>query len=64
MKIVTSILNPDQEKSITSLLFSQGCEITFRALSIDSLIKFLANQLESVVVVYSTEFFAHGDLKK
>ncbi|MEY3889973.1 MAG: hypothetical protein RLY62_155 [Actinomycetota bacterium] len=64
MKIVTSILNPDQEKLITSLLFSQGCEITFRALSINSLIKFLANQLESVVVVYSTEFFAHSDLKK
>jgi len=64
MKIVTSILNPDQEKLITSLLFSQGCEITFRALSINSLIKFLANQLESVVVVYSTEFFAPSDLKK
>lgn len=64
MKIVTSILNPDQEKLITSLLFSQGCEITFRALSINSLIKFLANQLESVVVVYSTEFFAHSDLKE
>ena len=64
MKIVTSILNPDQEKLVTSLLFSQGCEIMFRALSINSLIKFLANQIESVVVVYSTEFFANSDLKK
>lgn len=64
MKIVTSIPNPDQEKLITSLLFSQGCEITYRALSINSLIKFLANQLESVVVVYSSKFFTHSDLKK
>lgn len=63
MRIVTSILDSNQEVMVSSLLFSQGFEITYRALSINSLLKFLENQIEPVIIVYSVKSFATNDLK-
>ena len=64
MKIVTAITDPDKEKYITSLLFSQGCNIVFRALSVINLKKFISNQTEPLIILYTKRFFTNPELQE
>lgn len=62
MKVVTAIADSETEKIITSLLYSQGFEILYRALSVSNLAKFIVNNPESVIIVYSNKFLNGSDL--
>lgn len=64
LKIVTAIADPDKEKYITSLLFSQGCNIVFRALSVTNLKNFISNQTEPLIILYTKRFLTNLELQE
>ena len=64
MRIVTAISDSEGEEIVTSLLFSQGFEIAFRALSLYSLYNFLSNQKDSFVVIYDHSFESKLEFRK
>ena len=64
MKIVTAISDSESEELVTSLLFSQGFEIAFRALSLHSLYNFINNQEDSFVVIYDHSFESKLEFRK
>jgi hypothetical protein len=64
LNLVTAISSSDQEEIVASLLYSQGCNIIYRAISLNGLINFL-NELETLVsILYSKEFISQTDLTK
>lgn len=64
MRIVTAISDSESEEIVTSLLFSQGFEIAFRAISLYSLYNFISNQKDSFVVIYDYSFESKLDFRK
>jgi len=64
LNLVTAISSSDQEEIVASLLYSQGCNIIYRAISLSGLINFL-NELKTLVsILYSKEFISQPDLAK
>ncbi len=64
LNLITAISSSDQEELVASLLFSQGCNIIYRAITLDGLIKFLSELKTSVSVLYSKEFSGQAELTK
>lgn len=64
MKIITAIIDSKNEEIVTSLLFTQGFEIAFRALSIHSLDNFISNQKDSFLVIYDLSFESNLKFQK
>ena len=69
LNIVTAILNSEIEEEVSALLYSQGCNILYRAISVNSLVKFLVSNDKAVTILYSSNFttkkeLANLDIKK
>ncbi len=64
LNLITAISSSDQEELVASLLFSQGCNIIYRAITLDGLIKFLSELKTSISVLYSKEFGSQAELTK
>ena len=56
LNIVTAILNSEIEEEVSALLYSQGCNILYRAISVNSLVKFLVSNDKAVTILYSSNF--------
>ena len=64
LNLITAISSSDQEEIVASLLYSQGCNIIYRAITLDGLTKFLSELKTLVSVLYSKEFGSQAELKK
>lgn len=64
LNLITAISSSDQEEMVASFLFSQGCNIIFRAITSNSLISFLKEQKIPVSILYSKEFDSKAELQK
>ena len=64
LDLITAISNSDQEEKIAALLHSQGCNIIYRALSIDLLTTFLASNHSKMNLIYSQDFMTSAKLKE
>jgi hypothetical protein len=62
LKIITAISNVDTEQIISSLLFTQGFDISYRALSFSNLFKFIKSNSEPMIIVHSNNFFTISEL--
>ena len=62
LNLITAISSSDQEEIVASLLYSQGCNIVYRAITLDKLINFLSELKTLVSVLYSKEFASQADL--
>ncbi len=62
LKIVTAISDSVTEQKISSLLFTQGFDILYRALSPSNLLKFIMSNSEAMIIVYSNNFLSNSDL--
>jgi hypothetical protein len=62
LNLITAISSSDQEEIIASLLYSQGCNIIYRAITLDKLINFLSELKILVSILYSKEFISQADL--
>ena len=64
LNLITAISSSDQEDIVASLLYSQGCNIIYRAITLDGLTKFLSELKTLVSVLYSKEFGSQAELTK
>ena len=64
LNLITAISSSDQEEIVASLLYSQGCNIIYRAITLDGLAKFLSELKTLVSVLYSKEFGSQAELTK
>jgi hypothetical protein len=64
LNLITAISSSDQEEIVASLLYSQGCNIIYRAITLDGLTKFLSELKTLVSVLYSKEFSSQAELIK
>ena len=64
LNLITAISSSDQEEIVASLLYSQGCNIIYRAITLDKLINFLTELKILVSVLYSKEFASQADLAR
>ena len=64
LNLITAISNSDQEEKIAALLHSQGCNIIYRALNIELLTTFLANNNSKVNLLYTQDFMTSAKLKE
>ena len=64
LNLITAISSSDQEEIVASLLYSQGCNIIYRAITLDGLTKFLSELKTLVSVLYSKEFGIQAELTK
>lgn len=62
LNLITAISSSDQEEIVASLLYSQGCNIIYRAITLDKLINFLSELKILVSILYSKEFISQADL--
>lgn len=62
LNLVTAISSSDQEEKVAALLFSQGCNIIYRALNLSLLSKFLPTSQLNLTIVYSKDFCEVGEL--
>ncbi len=62
LKIVTAISDSGTEQKISSLLFTQGFDILYRALSPSNLLKFIMSNSEAMIIVHSNNFLSNSDL--
>ena len=62
LNIVTAILNSEIEEEVSALLYSQGCNILYRAISVNSLVKFLVSNDKAVTILYSSNFTTKKEL--
>ena len=60
--IVTAIGGSEEEESVAALLYSQGCNILYRALDLLSLDRFLKNCSLEVIIIISTDFLTSKEL--
>jgi hypothetical protein len=60
--IVTAIGGSEEEESVAALLYSQGCNILYRALDLLSLDRFLKNCSLEVIIIISKDFLTSKDL--
>jgi len=61
LNLITAISSSDQEEIIASLLYSQGCNIIYRAITLDKLINFLSEFKALGSILYSKEFASQAD---
>lgn len=64
LNLITAISSSDQEEIVASLLYSQGCNIIYRAITLEGLTKFLSELKTLVSVLYSKEFGSQAELTK
>ena len=64
LNLITAISSSDQEEIVASLLYSRGCNIIYRAITLDGLTKFLSELKTLVSVLYSKEFGSQAELTK
>ena len=64
LNLITAISSSDQEEIVASLLYSQGCNIIYRAITLDGLTKFLSELKTLVSVLYSKEFGSQAEFTK
>ena len=64
LNLITAISSSDQEEIVASLLYSQGCNIIYRAITLHGLTKFLSELKTLVSVLYSKEFGSQAELTK
>jgi len=64
LNLITAISSSDQEEIVASLLYSQGCNIIYRAIILDGLTKFLSELKTLVSVLYSKEFGSQAEFTK
>jgi len=64
LNLITAISSSDQEEIVASLLYSQGCNIIYRAITLDGLTKFLSELKTLVSILYSKEFGSQAELTK
>ena len=64
LNLITAISSSNQEEIVASLLYSQGCNIIYRAITLDGLTKFLSELKTLVSVLYSKEFGSQAELTK
>ncbi|MCX6446919.1 MAG: hypothetical protein NTX10_02465 [Actinobacteria bacterium] len=62
LNLITAISNSEKEDNIAELLFSQGCNIIYRALNLESLERFLDKNQPQSNIVYSKDFLNEKDL--
>jgi hypothetical protein len=62
LNLITAISNSEKEDNIAELLFSQGCNIIYRALNLESLEKFLEKNQPESNVIFSKDFLKGKDL--
>jgi len=62
LNLITAISNSEKEDKIAELLFSQGCNIIYRALNLESLERFLDKNQSQSSVIYSKDFLKEKDL--
>lgn len=62
LNLITAISSSDQEEIVASLLYSQGCNIIYRAITVDKLINFLSELKTLVSILYSKKFASQADL--
>ncbi|MEY3904186.1 MAG: hypothetical protein RIT08_102, partial [Actinomycetota bacterium] len=62
LKIVTAISDSGTEQKISSLLFTQGFDISYRALSPTTLLNFITSNSEAMIIVHSNNFLSNSDL--
>jgi hypothetical protein len=60
--IVTAIGGSEEEDSVAALLYSQGCNILYRALDLLSLDRFLKNCSLEVIIIISKDFLTSKEL--
>lgn len=64
LNLITAISNSDEEDLVASLLYSQGCNIIYRSITLNGLINFLSELKTLVSILYSKEFLSQADLAK
>jgi hypothetical protein len=62
LNLITAISNSEKEDNIAELLFSQGCNIIYRALNVELLEKFLDTNLQQSNIIFSKDFLREKDL--
>ena len=62
LNLVTAISSSEQEEKVAALLFSQGCNIIYRALNLQLLSKFLPTSQLNLSIVYSKDFCDANEL--
>ena len=62
LNIITAISNSEKEDNIAELLFSQGCNIIYRALNLESLERFLDKNQPQSNIIFSKDFLKEKDL--
>lgn len=60
--IVTAIVGSEEEESVAALLYSQGCNILYRALDLLSLDRFLKDCSLEVIIIISKDFITSKEL--
>ena len=61
LNLITAISNSEKEDNIAELLFSQGCNIIYRALNLESLERFLDNNQTQSYIIFSSDFLKEKD---
>ena len=64
LNIVTAISNSETEEEISALLYSQGCNIIYRALTLDLLMAFLEENTQIITILYSPDLIIVKELNK
>lgn len=62
LNLITAISNSEKEDNIAELLFSQGCNIIYRALNVELLERFLDTNLQQSNIIFSKDFLREKDL--
>ena len=62
LNLVTAISGSEQEEKVAALLFSQGCNIIYRALNLQLLSKFLPTSQLNLSIIYSKDFCDANEL--
>ena len=62
LNLITAISNSEKEDNVAELLFSQGCNIIYRALNLESLERFLDKNQPQSNIIFSKDFLKEKDL--
>ena len=62
LNLITAISNSEKEDNIAELLFSQGCNIIYRALNLESLQNFLTINPTPANIIFSKDFLNEKEL--
>ena len=62
LNLVTAISSSDQEEIIASLLYSQGCNIIYRAITPELLSEFINKTEIATSILYSKDFGSESEI--